>query len=323
MQGFIKRRSDFKTIALLDVIDYDITLASIYDENSSFKVAGEVALNQGDFLFFEGHGWIIERSDPAEGMTQITCVDLVNLFSRSIVYTVGTDIETFIQDGIEDNFSGSGDTVFDMPYIVVTVATTTTFIAPEVKDGVYSLKSYIALARRLSGVYVSFAVAGSTLSVSIEARSAVSRKIDFLDDAHKILAESYSASSVAKITAMELVGDTVTLVRDFYLMADGSVTETPVGTRATGDWVAITTTTNGDDTAVKVADDFAKNSYSHLIEFESSKVYGFYDRLQVRIRGRVLSSYISAIRKSSKSNRTLYKSGELRLTLTDKLKEMI
>ena len=178
--------------------------------------------------------------------------------------------------------------------------------------------------RRLAGVTVSFSVSGQYLYVLIEQREAVNRKIDFKDDAHKILTESYSASSVAKITAVELSGETVTLVRDFYLMADGTITETPgEDTRATGDWAVITTTTTGDDTAVKVADEFAKNSYSHLIEFESSKVYGFYDRLQVRIRGRVLTSYISAVRKTSTSTRTFYKSGELRRTLTDKLKEMI
>ena len=325
MQAFIKQRSDFKTLPVLNVIDYDITIDSIYDENSVFTVAGEYALNQGDFLFFEGKGWIIQRADPAEGVTVITYVDMVNLFARSIVYPgAGADIESFAAAAIDSNFSDISDATYNMPYIVVTAATSTAFIVPEVKDGVYSLKPYIALARRLANVFVTFAVSGNMLAVTVEARAAVNRKIDFLDDAHKILTESYSASSVAKITAVELAGETVTLVRDFYLMADGTITEDPgEDTRATGDWTVITTTTTGDDTAVKVADEFAKNSYSHLIEFESSKTYGFYDRLQVRIRGRVLNSYISAVRRTSTSNRTFYKSGELRRTLTDKLKEMI
>ncbi|MEL7610344.1 MAG: hypothetical protein AAGU74_12705, partial [Bacillota bacterium] len=70
---------------------------------------------------------------------------------------------------------------------------------------------------------------------------------------------------------------------------------------------------------LKVADEFAKNSYSHLIEFDGLKELNFYDRLQVRIRGRVLNSYVSAVRRTSKSRMTTYKSGELRLTLMDKL----
>ncbi|MEL7609487.1 MAG: hypothetical protein AAGU74_08260, partial [Bacillota bacterium] len=265
MQAFIKRRTDFKTLPLLNVIDYDITLASIYDENSTFTVAGEYALNQGDFLFFEGHSWLIEKSEPSEGVTAITAVDMVQLFARPIVYPgAGADIESFIAAAIEDNFSGSGDAAYDMPYITVTAATSTPFIAPEIEAGTYSLKSYIALVRRLAGIFVGFSAAGNALAVTIGARAVPTHKIDFADDAYRLIAESYSAASIAKITAVELVDGSASLVRDFYLLTNGVITEDPGSAeRAAGDWSVITTTTTGDETVLKVADEFAKNSYSH------------------------------------------------------------
>ncbi|MEL7610596.1 MAG: hypothetical protein AAGU74_13975, partial [Bacillota bacterium] len=265
MQTFIKRRSDFKTLPLLDVIDYDVAIASIYDENSTFAIAGEHALSQGSFIFFEGHGWLIDKAAPSEGVTSITAVDLVQLFKRAIVYPgPGTDIESFIAAAIEDNFAAAGDAAYDMPYIAVTAVTSTPFIAPEVKDGVYSLKEYIALVRRLAWVFVDFSVARDTLEITVGARAVPTRKIDFADDAYRLIAESYSAASIAKITAVELVDGSASLVRDFYLLTNGVIIEDPGSAeRAAGDWSVITTTTTGDETVLKVADEFAKNSYSH------------------------------------------------------------
>lgn len=335
MQGFIKSRTDFKTMPVLEVIDYAMVLASIYDDVSKFSVLGEVALNQGDFFFFNGQGWLIDSAEPSEGATIISASDLVNLFVRPIIYYGPVDsTEQFIAEEIVYNFVTSGDEVYDAPYISIEILTSTAFIPPEVESGLYSLKSYISLVRRLANIFVTFKIENNRLVVTIQSLPVVTRKIDFGDGEHMLTSENYSASSVSKITAVEVdEEDVITNIRDFYLMTDDTIVESPeppTGERVSGDWTVITASAPNeeeeepeDQTITKVVDEFLKNSYSHLIEFESTKTYGFYDRLYIRIRGRVFRSYISEVQKTYKSNRTLYKSGELRRTLVDKLKEMV
>ena len=72
--------------------------------------------------------------------------------------------------------------------------------------------------------------------------------------------------------------------------------------------------------ADEVRSKFRENSDSHLIEFACSKEYGFYDNLVIRTKnGRTLTSYISAVRKNNAQSKTIYKSGELRIMLDEKL----
>lgn len=73
----------------------------------------------------------------------------------------------------------------------------------------------------------------------------------------------------------------------------------------------------------KVEDEFARNSYSHSIEFYGNKKLGFYDNLRIQLKNQLLYSYVSQIIKKSNDNRYLYKSGEMRVTFTEKSLEVI
>jgi hypothetical protein len=285
-----------------------------------------VAANEGDFFIFDGSIYLIKNVEPNEGITNLTCIDVDNLFTREIPYVAGTYIETFIKAAIDDNFKNVADSTYAMSYLNVTASTSTAFIAPDVENGYFNLKSYIAKARRLANVFVTYAISGNTLNITIAAESIVTRKIDFGDTAYILDSESYSVESIAKITAVETTDGVIDRTTDFYLMADGTVTTTPgTATRATGEWQVIYATYKADisEVTLKVQDEFAKNSYSHLIEFSTTKEFDFYDKAQLRLNGAVLNSYISQVRKTSDSDLIFYKSGELRVRLTELLKEMI
>ena len=127
--------------------------------------------------------------------------------------------------------------------------------------------------------------------------------------------ENYSDNSIAKITAISNG-----IATDYYRLADGSITKTlGENARATGKWSVIAIK-NAADEETAVLDEFSKSSYSHSIVFKSTKQYGFFDRVVLRRNGRLLSSYLSSITVSSGDTRTLYKSGELRCSMTDKLR---
>lgn len=315
MDCFIKRKSDFKTIHRLTVLDYDYAFESVYDEASTFSVLTEITGIEGDFLFYDGWLGVVEKCAPTKGQTTIVCKGILNAFSRTLTSGTGTYIEDFIKDKLEAEYKNLSDTMYDMPYLSVTTTSATDFISLDLDDnGLWNLKSYIAKVRRLKGVFCTFGVSNNTLTVEVGTKNIPTRKVDFNDRSHRLESESYSKLSVAKVTA---ITNTTT---HYYLHSDGSYDTTDTD-RVTGEWVVITTTTEKQET--DVADTFARSAYSHLINFYSERTFDFYDRLQVRTEaGRVLNSYISAVRKSAR-NDVLYKCGELRATFREQQKEMI
>ncbi len=318
MQCYVKRRSDFKTVYALDVYDYDVVIDSIYDENGSISVVGEVSGIEGNFIYFNGWIGIVDSVAPERGTTVITTKTILSAFARPLVPVAdGSAIEPFIKLKIESEYKNLSDAVYRMPYLSVSADSTTGFISPDVEDGFWNLRSYIAKVRRLKGVFVTWGIDGDTLTCAIGAKTVPVRIVDFADTAHRLQSESYSRYTVGKITAIQTV-DNITTQTHYYAHADGTYSTTDED-RVSGEWIVIATDADGELDAV--AEEFARSSYSHLIEFYSDRKFDFYDSLRVRVGGRVLQSYISSVRVTKSG--TLYRSGELRRTLTDKLKELI
>jgi len=114
----------------------------------------------------------------------------------------------------------------------------------------------------------------------------------------------------------------------YYLFEDGTFGTNPgAGTRIPGksDTVYCENAADAEKTA---GDVFVKNKFSHLIEAEilsESRLYNtagmrLYDRALVRTKTGVYDTYISYISRKSASKTALFKFGDAKLTLTDKLK---
>jgi len=317
MLCYIKSRATFHTSASLTVIDYDIALDSVYDDASTLTVLTEIINIEGDFICFNGWIGVISSVAPEKGQTTISARNILAAFNRPMIPAEGATIEGFIKDTLEAGYKNLADDLYKMPYLTVTTASSTPFLSPDLDDttGLWNLRAYIAKVRRLKGVFCTWGLSGkSGLTCSIEAKEIPTLRLDFSDKSNRMESETYSRYSVAKVTAVvEGVGT------DYYLHTDGTH-DTNNTDRVTGAWEVIVT--DDEKKADAVAEVFAKSAYSHLIEFRSDREFGFYDNLQVRINGRVLNSYVSTVKKSMK-NGVLYKSGELRVTLTGKMKEML
>lgn len=319
MIAYLKRRSTFATYDKLDIFKYNIALGSIYDENSMFMAVGEVEANAEDFIIFDDFIGIIDRTTPsADGnTTEIICVDIIQAFKRKLVFpTPPATIEAFIKSEIEDNFKNTSDQEFDMPYLNVTSTNATSFIAPDLDGGMYNLKSYIAKVRRVKNVFVSFSFTGDILNIDIAATIPDVHNIILKDSDHELISQSIAESSIAKITTFQGVTE-----KDWYLNEDGSITNSVPSPRVAGAWIGLPLDASLTDTEA-VADEFAKNSKSHKIEFRSETQYNFYSTVNLKLKDSVLSSYISVIRIDSEDARRLYKTGELRVTFLDKQKEL-
>jgi hypothetical protein len=327
MIGYIKDKKTFQTKCAVACIDYDLTLCSIYDEKSTVAIPKNEFVNNDDFIYLEnGYFGIIQAIDTKDNLFALSCNDIGNLFSRKLFPpdTMPETIEAFISDQIQTQFIECTDELYAIPFIQVEALTgTPSTMRPDVEDGVFSLKGYIAKARRLHNVFVDFKILKDTLFIQIQRKPIATHTIDFSDRSFEVLEENYSSNSTAKITAK---AEDTGSVSNWYLLDDGTTTNTyQTQNRANGNWDTLFIHRE-EDIPERVAALFAKNTYSHLIEFrlpDSKMKYEFYDRLRIRTKsGLVLYSYVSGIRKTQATFTTI-QSGELRVLFTDQNKEVI
>lgn len=322
MIAYIRDRHTFALKHHATALTYDMIVQSIYDEVSDFKIRGnESSAKAGDFFFTDGFFGIIKEVDKDRETLDITCNDIDTLFARDIPDdpgTVGGSIEQYIKSLIDKYYVNLSDAVYATPYLTVIAATSTAGSAlPDVENGVWNIKSYLSKVRRLYNIHTSYSVVNGGLVMRIYHRDRQTHKV-FLDlSDFEVLEESFAHEAIGKITT---IAEDTGARQDWYLLTDGTVTNTYTDeNRVDGTW-EILNVSEAANVAEEVRNKFAENSDSHLIEFACSKDYNFYDDLIVRTKdGQVLSSYISAIRKSSDRSKNVYKSGELRIMLDEKL----
>lgn len=322
MITYIRDRHTFALKHHATALTYDMTVQSIYDEVSDFKIRGkESSAKAGDFFFADGFFGIIKEVDKDRETLDITCNDIDTLFARDIPDdpgTVGGSIEGYIKSLIDKYYVNLSDAVYATPFLTVVASTSTVGSAlPDVENGVWNVKSYLSKVRRLYNIHTSYSVVNGGLVMRIYHRDRQTHKI-FLDlSDYEILEESFAHEAIGKITT---IAEDAGARQDWYLLTDGTVTNTYTDeNRVDGTW-EILNVSEAANAAEEVKNKFAENSDSHLIEFACNKDYAFYDDLIVRTKeGQVLTSYISAIRRSSDRNKNVYKSGELRIMVDEKL----
>lgn len=330
MKCYIKDRNTFQTLCACSVVAYDITLESIYDEVSDISILYDGAVKEGDIVWLEnGYCGIINGYDPDGNMVKLKCNHIITLFSRDLYYDNGrptNGIEPYIKSLIDTEYTNQRDTVYRVPYLRVTAETITQAgTIPDVENLVCQIKSYIAKVRRLHDVFMTFTVSRKYLDAKLARKVIPLRQIDFSDQDLRIEpnGETFSETNVGKIRSIaEDTGE----IKDWYLLGDGTITNSYTEqNRIKGDWIIIKVN-KAEDVADSVKNEFKKNTYSHKILFSVPKEktrYNFYDDLLIALGNRRFRSYIAAVRIQSSNDRIFYQCGELRTTMTDKLKELI
>ncbi len=321
MIAYLRDGRTFKLKHHAAVLSYDMTIQSIYDEVSDFTIKGtEDSVQTGDFFFAGGFCGIVKGTDKDRDILNITCDDIGTLFSRSIPDipgAIGGSVEGYIKAIIEQHYVNQSDIVYATPYIAVIAETSTTGDAlPDIEDGTWSVKSYLSKARRLYNIHMSCSVVNGKLVMRIFRRDRRMHKVFLNLSDFEVLEESFAHGAIGKITTItEDTGGK----KDWYLFRDGTITNTYAEkNRVDGTWEVVRIS-EAAKAAEEVQNRFKENSDSHLIEFASSRAYDFYDDLVIHTKGgRVLTSYITAIRRSDARSKTVYKSGELRVMFDEK-----
>lgn len=327
MVGYIRDRRSFVVKHYATVWDWELTLASVDQDTSHLMMQGvNSSVNPGDFLFFGDYQGVIKEVDVAEQSLDITCWPMDSLFARELLLdctqTEGT-VEQKIQSWVQQAFVDQEDVMYAMPYLQVIPRTATwADTLPDVEDdGIWSIQGYLSKVRQMHQIYASYRVNGNRLIMEVFYRQPSVHKVFLNLSSIQTIEESFAREAVGKITTK---AEDTGKVQDWYLLTDGSITTTYTpNDRVDGTW-EVMTVSKEEEVAEKVQEEFADNTHSHLIEFATDKGYELGDQVIIRTKkGLVVTSSITSVRREKGRTGTIYKSGELRLMLDEKLNKKL
>lgn len=338
MEAFVKSFATYRTIKKSTSLSSALVLDSLDDDTGSVTVKG-VDINRsdtGNWLIIDGNVYLIQNVKPQSDRTLLTVVSPLNAFGRPLEYSQQTAAKTignFLVLALQNNWVQGTDPAYVMTYLSVSTSDSTSFVAPELdSDGLFQLPDYCRLMRKAHRVQVRFEDAGDRLLCTISKTVASSRRVAFDDGRSQLKSVDYSSSGTAKLTVLQDIdtgekdenGDKITRRERsvWYLAEDGSVSKTVPARRASGEWDTIVI--GGKDVVQdKVVETFAKNKANHKLEFYSTRDLSVHDDCLFMVYGEPLSSYISYKRKDSEDKRFYYKSGELAVSATEKLRGVL
>lgn len=310
---YIADKKTFFNKAIVTAVDYEIK-QSIYDVVSTITIpTPKVAPAEGDFLMLDGMPFvgIINAVNIDGGRTVVSVEQAVKLFSRDMFYTAGsyTYLEDYLKSLIDTNYVNVSDAVYRLDYLTVNALTHTSgTLSPDLDNNVYNVKSYISKLRRLKNIVCEWAFSFRSLELNIYKKTFPTHNIDLSNPRYVITDQTFSDYTVGKVTAY---CDENSSYTTWYLLSDGTITQTyTTDDRVVGEWITLNVH-NVADVQSAVEDAFAQNFYSHKVTFISDKPFGLYDRLKIRMDGRIFDSYVSGITQSKGTKWYTVDCGEL------------
>ena len=316
MRAFIKDRATFATKSHNLVLDYELK-DSIYDTVSHITMETPATLpGEGDILYMEnGFFGVIRAISPEEGKTRLDVNQIMSLLERNMFYAPASYIylEDYLAQLVQENFTQCPDAFYALPYLTAQAVThTAAQMNPDTEDNVFSVKSYASKMRRLYNIFCEWGIGRDTLTLQIARQVKVTKNIDFSNPLYVVTSQDFSQKTVSKITSYcEENGE----MKTWVLMEDGSITDTtPAAGRIRGEWAPLTVA-KAEDVEDSVRDEFAKNEFSHKIEFQAPKSRGFslYDPLKIKLDNRIFSSYVSGVTEKKNSEIVTVECGELQM----------
>lgn len=335
-------KKDFSLLSCIEVNQYTVSHDIDCGGKTKLIIAGDPKAAAEDFVVLRDHKQIqfvgiIEKVDNVFGEIKrtITCLEIERMFDQKIflsdvemIRNVG--IEDFIVHTINSQFAHTGDNFVDMPYIRCTASTHTPVNGkPEAENGVYNFKTYIGNVKEHYGIFLDFEFGKDELRINVHKRVQESMQIDTTLTDVNSSSETYEIKALSKLNVVwHNLLTNEEIKRTFFLHTDRSVSEVDEN-RVNGYVSALYLAKETEEEMLEdVSNEFRSNSYSHLIEadiFKNSKLYPadqLYVGHEVKIKSAagIKESIISGVSFSSDANTISIKFGNLKVTLTDKIK---
>lgn len=334
-------KNNFEILDVVNLQNYEINIDEETNAKSKLVVMQKLNATDQDFVFIKEKGkmiyvGIIESpvlDSKSAVKYEINATYITNLFNRDIILKNETlisnaGLEDFIEYTIKNNFTNSDDLLLNKSFIDIEVLTHTKkkYSVPN-ENGIYNFHTFITNCAQNYNIKYDFAVIEGRLKLTIY--NADDEEVDLIDcnvsDITNYL-ETYETNVVAKVTVLtESKAE-----YNYYLLNDRTTTTDKNNqNRAVGD-IQVTYESEAENVQETAMNIFKGNSYSHLIQFDiniNSKLYevkSWYAGKKIKIKnkdGKIIDSYISAITKKKDGNIWQIKTGNIRITLLDKLKK--
>ena len=328
MKLFIKDRLTFETKAAVDIYNYTL-VQSIYTDLSDITTAYTENINDDDIIFtLDGFIALVNDSErEGDNVLHITAKDISYLFNNKQLYDGDAEnytAETYLYNNILSEYVNQTDSFYQLTYLNLTKLTSTSVSTPTLEEGLWTVKSFISQIRRLYNIFVNYTVKTDKLDITIGKEVRATKTLVTTNRPVDVLEETFSSSTVAKITAYNR-STTPVSTTNYYLLSDGSfTTNAAADDRVSGDWEWLEIM-SGEDEQERVLNKFKENSYSHKVSLlmpDNEARFDFYDPITLELRNHYYTTYIS--KKIRHDDGTVeYQCGELRTTLTDKINQQL
>jgi hypothetical protein len=333
---------DKETLTTKDVVKlskYTLDIDEEVNKKSSLTVYKKLNVLAEDYVVLknkadiEYYGIISDiQNDNGHSIHKINLLQLSNIFNRKIllanenmITTVG--IEDFIKYTIESEFSNSSDDFLNMSYIEVDVLSHTPIVkAVDNEEGIYNFHTFITNAKQNYDINITYRFEDGKLKLSVYKDT---YDTQIIDTSFSDVSEYSEVREVKYISKVTVKAKDTGLISSWYLQADRTVTtDQNSPTRVYGTTELLIANTEAEMQQVAF-DAFKGNSYSHLVEFKLKKESKLIEVEKLTTgtpiilktkSGGVFDSYISGKVIDSESSAVYFKCGNLRVTLTDKLK---
>lgn len=332
-------KNTFEILDVVQLIDYEINLDEETNAKTTMAVVKKLNASDKDFVFIKEDGKIIyigiieaPTNENGEAKYNINATYVTNLFNRKVILKnqelISTKgIEDFIEYTIKNNFTESDDTVLNKTFIDIEIKShTKKNFSVENENGIYNFHTFMTNCTQNYNIAYDFQVINKRLKMIIYKSEETEDLVDANVDDISGYYEKFETNVVSKVTVLTEDGTE----SNYYLLVDRTTTQNKDDeNRAIGD-IAVIFEQNPENVQEAALNQFKSNSYSHLIEFNiniSSTLFdveSWHIGKPIKIKSKsnnVINTYISALTRKKNAKIWKIKTGNIRITLLDKLKQ--
>lgn len=356
---YFKERQHFKTVFDSDYIDYDLPLYSNDKQSGTVHIydpTGKILDTSLDlyWLCFKGHIFYIDGVDPQENDTfEIKVLPPIEAF-----YRTHTDVSyKFSNEGLlldalfEANYRDQGDALYAMPYLISLANDTSEIIRPDLiqefmtndsglkSSGFFVMSEYAKKVVK-HNTMLQFSYTNTNLIVRNLTKPSRPTTL-YNGDGHTYKTSySYDKNVVEKVdvsimTKNEQGSSIVKPTRYTYYLTDGvDFSSIQPANRKLGVWerstiseanqqqidAGITDETLAHDAAQKI---FEKNTEEIKIEFYHDKHLEWGLPVRIKINNTIWTGCLSSCRITNEDERYFYTIGDLKTTISEKLRGLL
>lgn len=342
MELYVKDYKTFETLGVLTPIttngklDFQINLDEQRIADSIFKIENNPIVKKNNFLIVNGlykqFLFTIDRAEKPVGseITTIYAKHISNIFNKKVFETEqgNKSLEKHLADLIDINFIHSDDALFNLNYIDTYLRTyTQTEYKPDIDNRLFNLHTYMINCEQNKRVSTNFKISGNRLKVEFEnkqQKETVNINADLIE-----IINAKTTQSTNLITKVEAYDRVTGKKYSLFLRKDHTTTENKYDDKRLIGTTEVISSDSVEKAKEEALNVFKGNRYNHLFEFQlplnsklvNTKNLDLGDKINIKIDNIIYESYISGL-VIEDSNLIEVKTGNLKVLLTDKLKEL-